>query len=77
MTQGSWRRRTEWPLVAAATLFLLVYSVQVIAQPEQALAQMLELLTWSIWAVFLVDYVVNLWLAPNRGSWLCIISTNS
>ena len=57
------------PLAAAAILFLVVYSVQVIAQPERTLDQMLEVLTWTIWAVFLIDYVVNLWLAPQRGPW--------
>lgn len=69
MTQVSWRRHTEWPLAAAAIFFLAIYSVQVITQPDHALAQMLEALTWTIWAVFLIDYVVNLWLAPQRGSW--------
>ena len=69
MTLETWRRRTELPLAAAAILFLVVYSVQVIAQPERTLDQMLEVLTWTIWAVFLIDYVVNLWLAPQRGPW--------
>lgn len=69
MTLESWRRRTELPLAAAAILFLVIYSVQVIAQPERALAQILEVLTWTIWAAFVIDYVVNLRLAPQRGAW--------
>lgn len=69
MTQRLWRDRTEWPLAFAAILFLLVYSIQVIAQPGQSLGQLLEILTWAIWAVFFVDYAVNLWLAPNRRAW--------
>lgn len=69
MTQASWRKRTEWPLAVAAVFFLLIYSVQVIAQPVAARGQLLEILASIIWTVFLVDYVVNLWLAPDRGSW--------
>ena len=69
MTQVSWRNRTEWPLAAGAILFLLVYSIQVISQPKHAISQVLEALTWLIWAAFLIDYMVNLWLAPNRGQW--------
>jgi voltage-gated potassium channel len=55
MTQKSWRTRTEWPLAVAAILFLLVYSVQVIAQPGESIGQLLEIVTWTIWAVFLID----------------------
>lgn len=69
MTQESWRKRTEWPLAVAAALFLLVYSVQVIAQPDQGTGQLLEILASIIWAVFLIDYVANFWLAPERGPW--------
>jgi voltage-gated potassium channel len=70
MTQSTWRARTEWPLAGAAVLFLLIYSVQVIAPLTPVQSSALAALTWIIWAVFLIDFVVNLVLAERRRRWL-------
>jgi voltage-gated potassium channel len=70
MTQSTWRARTEWPLAGAAVLFLLVYSIQVIAPLTPAQSAWLGAVTWGIWAVFLLDFVVNLALAERRRRWL-------
>jgi voltage-gated potassium channel len=69
MTPTSWRAHTDWPLAVAALLFLVAYSVQVILQPDGAADTALEVFTWSVWALFLIDYVVNLRLADDRGRW--------
>lgn len=69
MTPSSWRTQTEWPLAAAAVLFLAAYSVQVILGPGGSLGSALEIVTWCIWALFLIDYLVNLRLAQDRGRW--------
>lgn len=69
MTQQTWRARTEWPLAGAAVLFLGIYSVQVIAPLTPAQSAALTVLTWVIWAMFLVDYAVNLVLAEHRRRW--------
>ncbi|MBT1004361.1 ion transporter [Paenarthrobacter sp. DKR-5] len=66
MTQESWRKRSEIPLTAAALVFLAAYSVQVISNSESV---MVEILIWVTWAAFVVDYAVNLALAPRRGRW--------
>ncbi|MEZ2388298.1 potassium channel family protein [bacterium RCC_150] len=66
MTQEDWRKRSEWPLLIAAVIFLGAYSVQVIANTE---AVVVEILIWGTWAVFVVDYIINLVLAPERGRW--------
>jgi voltage-gated potassium channel len=68
MTQELWRARTEWPLAAVSIVFLVVYSVQVIAPPGGA-ASLIESLFWIIWAIFLADYIVLLSLAERRGRW--------
>ena len=54
------------PLLAAAVAFLAAYSVQVISNTESAAV---EFLVWGTWAVFVVDYIVNLILAEDRGRW--------
>ncbi len=70
MTQSTWRARTEWPLAGAAVLFLVIYSIQVIAPLTPAQSAVLAAATWVIWAVFLLDFVVNLALADRRRRWL-------
>jgi voltage-gated potassium channel len=66
MTQEEWQRRSEWPLTVAALIFLGAYSFQVIANTDILIV---EVLIWSTWAAFVVDYTVNLTLAPQSGQW--------
>ncbi|MGY4543240.1 voltage-gated potassium channel [Arthrobacter sp. UYNi723] len=64
-----WRRLTEWPLTAAALLFLVAYGWQVIGNlqhPEDEITQNIITITW---ALFAVDYVVSLVLATNKPHW--------
>jgi voltage-gated potassium channel len=53
-------------LTVAALLFLAAYSVQVIADTDSVVV---ELLIWTTWLAFALDYAMNLILAPNRGRW--------
>ena len=45
MTQDAWRKRSEWPLLAAALVFLAAYSVQVISNTE---SPAVEFLVWYV-----------------------------
>lgn len=62
-------RYSEWPLAAAALVFLVVFSVQVLAPRPPREAHILWLIDWSIWGMFIVDYVIRLYLAPRRWRW--------
>ncbi|HYX98276.1 MAG TPA: ion channel [Mycobacterium sp.] len=64
-----WERHAEWPLAAAAVLFLVLFSRQVLAQPQGREAHIVWAVNWAIWGLFLVDYVVRLCLADNRWHW--------
>ena len=69
MDQQRWQKAMEWPLVAAALVFLLAYAWEVIGDltgPAVVLAESIQALTW---ALFLVDYGMNLYLAKPRGRW--------
>ena len=64
-----WERYAEWPLAAAALLFLGLFSVQVLARPQGREAYVLWLVSWIVWGLFIVDYVVRLYIASNRWHW--------
>jgi voltage-gated potassium channel len=64
-----WERHAEWPLAAAALLFLGLFSVQVLAQPHGREAHILWAVDWAIWGLFVLDYIVRFSLAPNRWHW--------
>ena len=52
-----------------AVIFLAAYSVRVLAEPTGHLDTALNSIIWATWGLFLVDYAVRLYLAPDRGSW--------
>lgn len=50
-------------------MFLAAYSVQVIGNLREQDAGWIETVVWVTWALFVVDYIANLALAPLRGRW--------
>lgn len=68
-TQKRWSNRTQWPLAVAATAFLAAYAVEVLADPRGGLLLACELVINITWAMFIVDYIVMLTLAEQRGRW--------
>jgi voltage-gated potassium channel len=69
MTQQRYRDLADWPLTLTALIFLAAYASQVIGRIEGSAAFWLEAVMWATWGIFAVDYLANLWLAPDRGSW--------
>jgi len=64
-----WEGLAEWPLAAIAALFLVLYSVQVLASPQGFHGHVVQVLLALLYVPFAVDYVVRLVLAKNRGRW--------
>ncbi len=65
----AWTRAMEWPLMAVAVLFGVVYAYQVLAEPQGALLLATRVVSLLCWLVFAIDYVVRLRLATNRRRW--------
>jgi voltage-gated potassium channel len=59
----------EWPLVVAALVFLVAYAWEVIADLQGSALVLAEVVQALTWALFLVDYGMNLYLAKPRGRW--------
>ncbi len=62
-------RYTEWPLAAAAVVFLVLFSRQVLAEPHGRDAHIVWAVDWVIWGLFFLDYFVRLSLATDRWHW--------
>ncbi|WP_203416590.1 potassium channel family protein [Jiangella ureilytica] len=63
-----WEQRTEWPLMAAALLFLVSYAWPIL-DPDLSpgLVAACAAVGWATWAVFGLDYLVRIALAEHRG----------
>jgi voltage-gated potassium channel len=69
ITSDTWRRYSEWPLAAAAVVFLVTFSIQVIANVPDSQAEVYDGVIWGTWFLFVIDYFVSLWLAERRLNW--------
>jgi voltage-gated potassium channel len=68
-TQEQWRVKTEWPVTGAAVVFLVAYSWSVIGDFHGAAWNAAEWVMWSVWVIFLIDYVVTFVTADRRLHW--------
>ena len=64
-----WERRAEWPLAGVATIFLIAYSIQVLADPQGPTTEILEVILAVTYVLFVIDYLIRLVLADHRSSW--------
>jgi len=64
-----WEHTTEWPLAIVSLIFLGAYAWEIIADLQGPARTAAEVTMNVIWAVFVIDYVIRLVLAPRRGHW--------
>jgi len=66
-----WESATDWPLMAAAVIFLAAYAVPVLDPTLPTwLLGLCRGLSWITWGVFVVDLVVRMALADERKRYL-------
>lgn len=69
MTLERWQKLSDWPLTVMSIVFIVTYSYEVIAQPLGNVLVDSEIIIWVTWGFFVVDYLVSIWLAPDRKRW--------
>jgi voltage-gated potassium channel len=63
-----WEQAADWPLSAAAALFLAAYAWPILDPALTGLWRSACLwVTWTTWAIFALDYVVRLTLSRGRA----------
>lgn len=67
--QQRWEGIAEWPLAACAAVFLVLFSVKVLGQPQGLNKHVIHGLLFVLYLPFLVDYVARLVLAEHRARW--------
>lgn len=62
---------TEWPLTAAALLFLVAYAAPIIwPHEDRSLTTACEVVVWVTWVMFATEFAVRVVLAERRGRYL-------
>lgn len=64
-----WEALAEWPLAAVAALFLMLFSIRVLAQPQGVNGHIVRFMLAVLYLPFAVDYVARLVLAEHRLRW--------
>lgn len=64
-----WESLAEWPLAACAAVFLALFSVKVLAQPQGVNRNIIHGMLVVLYLPFLVDYIARLLLAEHRVRW--------
>ncbi|GAA4725449.1 potassium channel family protein [Isoptericola chiayiensis] len=64
---AEWERRTEWPLIAAAGVFLVAYAVPIVwPTAPSTVHSVCQWVVLGSWLVFVVDYAARLLLSERR-----------
>lgn len=67
----SWERRTEWPLIVVAMVFLAAYAWPILdPRLPSGLRRLCDLVVLGAWVSFAVDYAVRLLLSADRRAFL-------
>ncbi|WP_051874326.1 potassium channel family protein [Streptomyces exfoliatus] len=67
----SWEERTQAPLLVLAVAFGVAYAVPIVAPGADAWVHRLcTHVEWAVWAVFALDYLVRLAIAPSRWAFV-------
>ncbi|WP_298227994.1 potassium channel family protein [Gryllotalpicola sp.] len=69
LTQQRWRTFSDWPLAGAAFVFLVAYALEVLLDLRGSARDAADIVMGAVWVVFIVDYLLNLWLAERRWHW--------
>ena len=64
-----WESHAELPLAGVAVVFLVAYSVEVLAQPRGLTHSLLGWFMYALYLAFAVDYVARLTMAAQRRRW--------
>ncbi|WP_324193415.1 potassium channel family protein [Nocardia otitidiscaviarum] len=65
---ANWERRAEIPMLLFAVAFLLAYAWPVLDPAlDTDLRTSLDVLSWTVWGAFAVDFAIRLFLAERRG----------
>lgn len=64
-----WESLAEWPLAVIAVAFLVLFSVQVLAQPHGVNSHIVRGMLFLLYLPFAVDYIARLALAEDRLRW--------
>jgi voltage-gated potassium channel len=66
-----WERRSEIPLLLLALAFLVAYAWPVLdPRINPDLEQSLQLLSWTVWGAFAIDFVIRIVLADPRWPYI-------
>lgn len=64
-----WESKAEWALAGCAAVFLALYTVEVLGEPQ---GRTLTVVSWTLtllYLPFVLDYLVRLYLAEKRFQW--------
>jgi len=63
----TWQKRSAWPLVALSLAYTFVYVFPIFAYPlPESTRNSFQIAEYLIWAVFILDYIVQFLLATNK-----------
>lgn len=60
----------DTPMLVLAILWLPVLIWPLVAHPSAGVSDALEGIDYTVWALFALEYVIKLWLAPSRWSFV-------